>query len=158
MVGASFQTISYIIMSSGGPFPIMVLGYCLSGFGMALQVIFSTSIYSSYGWPWIFSVQNAQGNGLISGFRDAPTKLGLLHAGYGMYTHRQTVCRILISPSQGLGAFVAPFVATQFSNMSKNWNLHYIISAVLSLSNSIVLYRVFRLRKQEGMFCFLRFL
>jgi Na+/melibiose symporter-like transporter len=56
-----------------------------------------------------------------------------------------------VSGIVGLGAFVAPLVATQFSNLAQNWHLHYIISTVLSFSNSVSLYLVFKLRGQHGM-------
>ncbi|KAJ8453989.1 hypothetical protein ONZ45_g19482 [Pleurotus djamor] len=77
------------------------------------------------------SLQNSQANGFVGVLKgNVPLKLGLLHASYG------------------LGAFASPLVSTQFSELP-HWSYHYIISAVMALSNVITLSVVFRFRTQD---------
>ncbi|KAG8748890.1 hypothetical protein FRC12_013736 [Ceratobasidium sp. 428] len=56
--------------------------------------------------------------------------MGLLHAGYGV------------------GAFLAPLIATQFSQLS-HWSFHYLTSLGLALLNAAVLLMTFRLKGQN---------
>jgi hypothetical protein len=51
--------------------------------------------------------------------------MGVLHAAYG------------------LGALVAPLVATQFAQ-ARRWNFHYLTSLAIALSNVLLLAVVFR--------------
>ncbi|THH32029.1 hypothetical protein EUX98_g2166 [Antrodiella citrinella] len=112
--GACIQLVAYVLLSTGGPFPVMCLGFGFVGCGLALQ--------------------NAQANGFVGSAKEhASTKFGLLHASYGM------------------GAFIAPLVATQFSQQ-RHWYFHYVISAGISLSNIVILYLVFRFRSQDEIF------
>ncbi|CAE6402613.1 unnamed protein product [Rhizoctonia solani] len=77
------------------------------------------------------ALQNAQANGFIAEIpNNTSAKLGLLHAGYGA------------------GAFVAPLIATQFAQISR-WSFNYLASLGLSLVNSLVLFFVFKLRRQH---------
>jgi fucose permease len=48
-----------------------------------------------------------------------------------------------------LGAFTAPFVATHFSKSANHWYLFFVVSAGVGVSNSVCLYFVFKLRRQE---------
>jgi fucose permease len=52
-------------------------------------------------------------------------------------------------PYPGLGAFVAPLLSTHFATQS-HWSYHYLVSMGLALINVLVLFGVFRLRRQEG--------
>lgn len=63
--------------------------------------------------------------------RNLPTNLGILHACYG------------------LGAFAAPLVATQFSQL-KRWSFLFLISMGLALTSFAVTMSVFRMKRQEG--------
>ncbi|CAL1699272.1 unnamed protein product [Somion occarium] len=76
------------------------------------------------------SLQNAQANGFVGSLKGAQTKFGLLHGSYG------------------LGAFVAPLVATHFAT-TRHWSFHYLISAAIGVFNTAMLWFVFRLRKQD---------
>ncbi|KAG8996985.1 hypothetical protein FRB90_012599, partial [Tulasnella sp. 427] len=62
--------------------------------------------------------------------RNEKTNMGILHAVYGV------------------GAFAAPFVATQFSQQ-KHWSFHYLISTGVSILNVALLLYVFRLKDQS---------
>ncbi|TRM59074.1 major facilitator superfamily domain-containing protein [Schizophyllum amplum] len=108
--GAIFQLMGYVLMAPHPPFPGIVVAYGLTGFGM--------------------SYMNAQGNGFTSRLPNAPTKLGFLHASYG------------------LGAFTAPFSATYFST-APNWTYHYFVSISFAAINIVLLAVVFRGRRQE---------
>ncbi|KAK0224600.1 MFS general substrate transporter, partial [Armillaria nabsnona] len=71
------------------------------------------------------------GNGLVGSLKEHKmTKLTMLHAAYGV------------------GAFVSPLVATHFS-YKRHWSYHFLISAGIAVSNSVVLALVFRFKTQE---------
>ncbi|KAF8911258.1 MFS general substrate transporter [Mucidula mucida] len=63
VIGSLFPLVAYAIQSPAPPFPVMVFGYFLCGFGNALQ--------------------NAQGNGFVASMHHA-TKLNLVMAAYGV--------------------------------------------------------------------------
>jgi MFS family permease len=75
------------------------------------------------------AVQDAQANGYVAAWNDN-NKMGVLHAAYG------------------LGAFCAPLVSTQFSQLEK-WSFHFLVSLGIALSNIIVLAIVFRFKDQD---------
>lgn len=56
---------------------------------------------------------------------------------------------LFLSLAIGVGAFVAPLVATQFSHL-RHWSFHYLISLGIALSNAAVLTAVFHLKTQDG--------
>ena len=64
-IGAALQLAAYVMLSPGGPFPIMCAAFCMSGFGISLQ--------------------NAQANGFVGGLKNAQTKFSFLHGAYGTY-------------------------------------------------------------------------
>ncbi|KIM86804.1 hypothetical protein PILCRDRAFT_64900 [Piloderma croceum F 1598] len=114
LIWAICQAITYAIQSPAPPFPVMILANLLAGFGMALQ--------------------NAQANGFVSSLKEhASTKLGFLHASYG------------------LGAFAAPLVATQFSH-SRRWSFFYLISLGIAITNVTALITVFRFKTQDEVY------
>ncbi|KAJ3804736.1 MFS general substrate transporter [Lentinula aff. lateritia] len=77
------------------------------------------------------SLQGAQANGFVGSLKkNKSPKLMMLHASYGM------------------GAFCSPLVATQFSR-ARHWSFHYIISAGIAVSNTLILCAVFRFKRQE---------
>ncbi|CCL99205.1 uncharacterized protein FIBRA_01220 [Fibroporia radiculosa] len=77
------------------------------------------------------ALQNAQANGFVGSLKEhAQIKFGVMYASYG------------------LGALVAPLVATYFST-ARHWSFHYLISACIALSNMIILSAVFRFKTQS---------
>lgn len=61
-------------------------------------------------------------------------------------------CQILITHSEtGVGALVAPLVATQFSEMQK-WSYFFFISLGLALINIITIYMSFGSERIESQF------
>ncbi|KAI0631011.1 MFS general substrate transporter [Trametes polyzona] len=77
------------------------------------------------------SLQNSHANGFVASSRyHVSTKICLLHATYGF------------------GALVAPLISTQFAEQ-KHWSFHYMISCALYILNTIVLWVVFRGKRQE---------
>lgn len=75
-------------------------------------------------------------------------------------THSRILQYMVISPafalplsrcSQliGAGALASPLVATEFSHLPQ-WNLHFLTSLGIAISNTIALSVVFRLKPQEG--------
>ena len=75
------------------------------------------------------------------------TKMGLLHAFYGMSHSEMNGLR---SPNEGLGAMIAPFAATEFAKMARNWSFHFVVSVGLAAVNTIILLLVFRGKHQDG--------
>lgn len=74
--------------------------------------------------------------------------MGLLHAVYGLrrvFHPPVTIAHI----STGVGATIAPLIATRFS-VEPHWSYHYIISTGIAVSNTVVLALVFRGKRQEG--------
>ena len=59
-----------------------------------------------------------------------------------------TMVGIMMS-AYGLGAFLAPLVATQFSKLEK-WSYFYIITLGLNCANAALIVAVFRLRTYNG--------
>ncbi|GLB44019.1 putative major facilitator superfamily protein [Lyophyllum shimeji] len=108
VIATIIQLAAYTIQATGPPFPVMVAANFLTGLGLSLQ--------------------NAQANGFVSSLTDnMETKLGMLHATYG------------------LGAFTAPFVATYFSGQ-RRWSFHYLVSASMAVLNTLSLVLVFRFK------------
>lgn len=62
--GALAQALGFVMMSTGGPFPVFVIGYVINGFGLGLQ--------------------DAQVNALVSRMPNPGPKMFLLHAVYGL--------------------------------------------------------------------------
>lgn len=75
------------------------------------------------------ALQSAQANGYVAALNDH-TKMGILHASYGM------------------GAFCAPLVATQFSQMER-WSFHFMTSLGITLSVAVADALVFKFRNQD---------
>ncbi|KAL1706567.1 MFS general substrate transporter [Schizophyllum commune] len=110
LLGALVQLAAYAMIAPTPPFPVMVVAYGLAGFGM--------------------SFQNAHCNGFIGSLKNPFSKLGVLHATYG------------------LGAFCAPLASTYFSTQ-KHWSFHFLISTGLALLNVFSLLFVLRGKRQE---------
>ena len=53
--------------------------------------------------------------------------------------------------SQGLGAFIAPLVATTFATKGK-WYFHFLVCTVIAISNTAIITYVFRLKNRDGEF------
>ncbi|KAI0332815.1 MFS general substrate transporter [Cubamyces sp. BRFM 1775] len=110
--------------------------------GSALQIVAYTIISPAVPFPlmcaafglvgFALSLQNSHCNGYVASLRrHARTKMGFLHGSYG------------------LGALVSPLAATQFAKSPTYWSFHYIISAALYVSNTLILWYVFRGRAQQ---------
>ncbi|KAI4517043.1 MFS general substrate transporter [Schizophyllum commune Loenen D] len=73
------------------------------------------------------SLQNAGSSSFVGGLKNPSTMVGIMMSAYG------------------LGAFLAPLVATQFSKLEK-WSYFYIITLGLNCANAALILAVFRLR------------
>ncbi|KAL0574334.1 hypothetical protein V5O48_007616 [Marasmius crinis-equi] len=77
------------------------------------------------------SIQDAQANGFVASLKKyTEIKMGLLHAVYGV------------------GAFAAPLVSTQFSQLER-WSFHYLCSLGIALINTALIIAVFRFKTQD---------
>ncbi|TFK84381.1 MFS general substrate transporter [Polyporus arcularius HHB13444] len=110
-------------------------------FGSVLQVAAYAMLFPSGPFPlmcagfsmigFALALQSAHCNGYVAASKEnVPAKIGYLHASYGC------------------GALISPLVATQFSKQS-HWSYHYLISAGLYALNSVLLWVVFRGRRQD---------
>jgi fucose permease len=80
------------------------------------------------------SIQDAQANGYVAALGEsegASFKMGIMHSVYG------------------IGAFAAPLVATQFSQMER-WSLYYLTSLGVATINTVAQSAVFRMKSQDG--------
>ncbi|KAF9816608.1 hypothetical protein IEO21_04009 [Rhodonia placenta] len=106
---------------------LQLVGYVMMAPGGPFGVMCAAFVFTGFG----IALQNAQANGFVGSLKEhARVKFGFLHASYG------------------LGALVAPLVATHFSATS-HWSFHYIISASIAVSNILLLVAVFRFRNQD---------
>ena len=147
-IGASAQLLGYCIQSLAPPFPLLVLGYAVNGFGLSLQA-----------WPFIFTWQVLAY--LTSGCGCKWIR-GLLEGQHSDKVRSLVRCLRYVSrysddhyvlPNEshpGVGAFTAPLVATQFA-AQKEWSFHYLVSLGITMSNLIVLIAVFRFNDQDCM-------
>ncbi|EMD35608.1 hypothetical protein CERSUDRAFT_116336 [Gelatoporia subvermispora B] len=112
VLGSVASAIAFALETSAPPFPVFVIAFAFHGFGGALQ--------------------DAGANGYVASLssKDAATKMGILHAVYG------------------LGAFVSPLIATQFSQLHR-WSFHYLTSLGIATINIAVLIVVLRFKTQE---------
>ncbi|KAI0676539.1 MFS general substrate transporter [Trametes maxima] len=77
------------------------------------------------------SLQNSHANGFTASSRhNVSTKISILHATYGF------------------GALVSPLISTQFAQQ-KHWSFHYMISGALYVLNTLMIWFVFRGKRQE---------
>ncbi|KAK1223948.1 hypothetical protein PQX77_013169 [Marasmius sp. AFHP31] len=112
VLGSALQTVAYALQSANLPFPVFVMAYTINGVGL--------------------SIQDAQANGFVASLREnTETKMGLLHAAYGV------------------GAFAAPLASTQFSQL-KHWSFHYLCSLGIAFINTMLVLVIFKLKNQDG--------
>ncbi|KAJ3501078.1 hypothetical protein NLJ89_g9503 [Agrocybe chaxingu] len=74
--------------------------------------------------------QDAQANSFVATLRHSETKMGILHAVYG------------------IDAFASPLVATQFAQLPR-WSFHFLTSLGIAISNTATLLLVFKLKGQD---------
>ena len=88
--GSVAQCIGYALYSPAPPFPVIVLGFAINGFGLSVQVC-------SRRLPVLNDVSNFSGkdagaNGFVASMKDnAQVKMGLLHAAYGADYHKKSI-------------------------------------------------------------------
>ncbi|KAF7351433.1 MFS domain-containing protein [Mycena sanguinolenta] len=128
VLGAFLQVAAYSIQAPAPPFPLFVISFSLSGFGVG--------------------VQNAQTNAYVASLGlNSELYMGMLHASYGHYL-RFMGGNSLTFVHTGGGALSSPLLATQFAQM-KHWSFHYLVSLGLALYNVIMLTLIFRGRTHD---------
>lgn len=86
--GAALPLIGYALQSPAPPFPVFVIGFAVNGFGFALQVHLSKTVYF-YGLLIRLVSQDAVANGYVACLKENPeAKMGILHAVYGEFHAR----------------------------------------------------------------------
>jgi fucose permease len=105
---------------------LQVLAYCIESSGPPFPVFIFAYFINGIG----MALQNANSVGYIACIKEnAEAKMGLFMAVYGA------------------GALSSPLVATQFSHLPR-WNLYYLTSLGIAISNTIALIIVFRFKTQ----------
>ncbi|KAI4520802.1 MFS general substrate transporter [Schizophyllum commune Loenen D] len=113
----------------------------LMAIGSALQVVAYSIQAPALDFPVLcvgyvingvgIAIQDAQANGYVASLaNNSEAKMGMLHAAYG------------------LGAFIAPLVSTQFSQMNR-WSFHYLTSLGLAVASVVLQIAVFRFRSHD---------
>ncbi|KAG1776365.1 MFS general substrate transporter [Suillus placidus] len=103
-----------------------VLAYCIESSGPPFPVFIFAYFINGIG----LALQNANSVSYVASIKEnAEVKMGLLMAAYGA------------------GALSSPLVATQFSHLPQ-WNLYYLTSLGIAITNTIALIIVFRLKPQ----------
>ena len=83
-LGSICQLVAYAIMITAPPFPLLLCAYLIVGFGISLQVSYLASLLARF-HSFHEYLQNAQANGFVSSLQQhMSTKLGMMHAAYGM--------------------------------------------------------------------------
>ncbi|KAG2032534.1 MFS general substrate transporter [Suillus americanus] len=104
-----------------------VLAYCIESSGPPFPVFIFAYFINGIG----LALQNANSVSYVASIKEnAEVKMGLFMAVYGA------------------GALSSPLVATQFSHLPR-WNLHYLTSLGIAITNTIALIIVFRLKPQK---------
>ncbi|KAI0767878.1 MFS general substrate transporter [Irpex lacteus] len=104
-----------------------MIGYALMAPAGPFPVFVLGFVFNGFG----ISLQDAGSNGYVASLKDnAETKMGVMHAIYGV------------------GALIAPISATQFSGMHR-WSFQYLISLGIALIDMLLLFTVFRGKRQE---------
>ena len=81
-LGAIIQMIAYILLGTGGPFPLMCLAFGMIGFALSLQ--------------------NAQANGFVGSLKNHPEiKMSFLHASYGGQSRYLHGCHLICISRNG---------------------------------------------------------
>lgn len=87
--GSATQAIGYAIMIPAPPFPVLVLGYTINGFGLSVQ---ASTLSPGLGYALLKHTQDAGANGFVASLKKgAATKMGILHAVYGSFRIRFVV-------------------------------------------------------------------
>ncbi|KAF8704734.1 MFS general substrate transporter, partial [Rhizoctonia solani] len=127
-IGGVCQAVSYAILVPALPFPVAAIAFLINEFGPFSAV--TTGGWVAYIYPGI-GLQDAQANGFVSALRNNPSaKLGIIHSLYGA------------------GAFISPFVATQFAN-KPYWSYLYAVPLVIASFNLVLMFTTFGFHTQE---------
>ncbi|KAI5890642.1 MFS general substrate transporter [Schizophyllum commune H4-8] len=108
----------------------MFLGSVLQSIAYIMQIpapVFPVFAVAFFFAGFGLSLQNAGSSSFVGGLKNPSTMVGIMMSAYG------------------LGAFLAPLVATQFSKLEK-WSYFYIITLGLNCANAALILAVFRLR------------
>ncbi|KAF7350828.1 MFS domain-containing protein [Mycena sanguinolenta] len=104
-----------------------VVAYSLQAAALPFPVFVFAAVINGIG----LAIQDALSNGYVASMKtNSETKMGFVQAAYGA------------------GALVAPFVSTQFAQLSR-WSFHYLISLGMATVNIILLAVVFRGKTQQ---------
>lgn len=107
---------------------LQMIAYTLQSPGLPFPVFVMAFAINGVG----VALQDAQATGYVASLKEnSKTKMGILHAVYGV------------------GALIAPLVATQFAG-TKHWYFHYLVSLGIASANTVVVSAVFRMKSHDG--------
>jgi len=131
------------MMAAAPPFPVLVIGYAIDGFGIALEVhiIHHFSRILTNDRP-----SGLSGNWLRCRLRGwCENEFPSCGVWYEIFIVTKTNPYFL----SGVGALSAPLIATRFAQMPR-WPFQYLTSLGLSIANVTALVIVFKLKTQDG--------
>ncbi|KAL1705225.1 major facilitator superfamily domain-containing protein [Schizophyllum commune] len=124
LIHSSWPLVSYILRACSA---LQVVAYSIQAPALDFPVLCVGYVINGVG----IAIQDAQANGYVASLaNNSEAKMGMLHAAYG------------------LGAFVAPLVSTQFSQMNR-WSFHYLTSLGLAVASVVLQIAVFRFRSHD---------
>ncbi|KAG8968262.1 hypothetical protein FRC03_008128 [Tulasnella sp. 419] len=128
--GSFVQLIGYAIMAVGPPFAVMCLGYAITGFALAVSSFVRSKLRIL---KHLLKIQNAQGNTFVTQLPGkVSNNMAILHSAYGV------------------GALVAPLVATQFTLLPR-WTYFFFVSLGIAFVSLVLSVSVFRFQRAEGL-------
>ncbi|KAI0316667.1 major facilitator superfamily domain-containing protein [Amylostereum chailletii] len=128
VLGSVFCIVGYSIQAAAPSFPVFVVSFAISGFGIAMTLTATDTLRV---WK---SLRHALGSSIVS-----------MVSRYDCSGFR---CFYSFIHQTGVGAFAAPLVSTQFAQLER-WSFQYLISLGLAVSVVAVLVSVFRFRTQD---------
>ncbi|KAF9263216.1 MFS general substrate transporter, partial [Marasmius fiardii PR-910] len=107
---------------------MQMIGYTLQSAHLPFPVFVLAYTINGIG----IAFEDAQANGFIAALQKSPeTKMGLFHGVYG------------------IGAFAAPLVSTQFSQLDR-WHFYYLCSLGIAVINAVLIVLVFLFKDQDA--------
>ena len=138
--------VGYALEASAPPFPAFVLGYCINGFGMSLQVHYPSSVLSE----WLTSPRTQARMGTSAAGNSPPKPRWASCTQYTVRLSQSLDARSAETKNApGVGALCSPLISTQFAQLPR-WSFHYLTSLGVAFINFVFLTLVLRFRTQDG--------
>lgn len=142
------QVIAYAIQAPGLPFPAFVMSFVINGVGMAVQVMRNFDALPATPLTFYIRMLKPMATSRVSKTEQKRKWDYCMRRMVGD-TETRSFQHHRSWNSLGAGAFLSPLVATQFAQLP-HWSFHYLTSLGIAVSNTLLLWVVFRLKTQDG--------